>query len=107
MPSAAESAQHPAAQYMMGIMQQQANLIQKVPLSLPPDEAQNAPQGSVRMTAVIGTNGAVKSLKVLGGPPELIQPAMDAVKQWRYKPMLVNGEPVEVLTEIDVDAGDH
>ena len=95
------------AQFMMGPEQQRANLIQKVPVSLPAVDGQAPPEGNVRLTAVIGTNGLVKSLRVLGGPPELLQPAMDAVKQWRYKPMLVNGEPVEVVTEIDVDAGDH
>ena len=92
------------AQFTVGGEEQQANLIEKVPLALPPLSGRVPIQGNVRLIAVIGTNGAVKNLKVIGGTPELIQPALDAVAQWRYRPLLVNGEPVEVVTEIDVDA---
>jgi protein TonB len=60
-------------------------------------------QGTVRIQAVIGRDGAIKNLQVLGGPPLLVTVAMDTVKQWRYKPTLLNGEPVEVITVIDVN----
>jgi periplasmic protein TonB len=59
-------------------------------------------QGTVVLQAVIGKDGAVRSLHVLSGSPMLTQSAMDAVKQWRYKPYQLNGEPVEADTEINV-----
>jgi periplasmic protein TonB len=60
-------------------------------------------QGVVVLQAIIGTNGAIQGLKVLSGPPLLAPAAIDAVKTWRYQPTLLNTEPVEVLTEIDVN----
>jgi protein TonB len=59
-------------------------------------------QGTVRFRVTVGTDGAVKSLTPLGGPLPLVQAATDAVRQWRYQPTLVDGKPVEVVTEIDV-----
>jgi len=60
-------------------------------------------QGVVRLSAVIGVDGAIVNLQVLSGPPMLIPAALDAVKQWRYRPTLLNGEPTEVATQIDVN----
>ena len=60
-------------------------------------------QGTVKMEAVIAKDGTVQELKVLSGHPLLINAARDAVAQWRYQPTLLNGEPVEVATEIDVN----
>jgi protein TonB len=60
-------------------------------------------QGIVVLQAIIGTNGAIQGLKALSGPPLLVPAAIDAVKTWRYQPTLLNTEPVEVLTEIDVN----
>jgi protein TonB len=59
-------------------------------------------QGTVTMQAIIGKDGAIQDLQVLSGPPLLVRAALDAVKTWRYQPTLLNSEPVEVLTEIDV-----
>ena len=59
-------------------------------------------QGTVRLQAVIAKNGSVEELQVISGHPLLVQAALDAVKQWRYRPTLLNGEPVEVVTTIDV-----
>ncbi len=59
-------------------------------------------QGTVVLQAIIGQDGTIRNLKVLSGPPLLIQAALEAVKTWRYQPTLLNSEPVEVLTEIDV-----
>jgi protein TonB len=58
--------------------------------------------GVVQLHAIIGKDGMVKELEVVNGHPMLIQSAMDAVKQWRYKPYLLNGEAVEVETNISV-----
>jgi len=53
--------------------------------------------------AIIGKDGAIQNLQVTAGHPLLTGAAMDAVKQWRYQPTLLNGEPVEVITQIDVN----
>ncbi len=58
--------------------------------------------GVVRLSATIASNGTVKDLHVLSGNPLLVTAAMDAVKQWTYQPTVLNGKPVEVLTEVDV-----
>jgi protein TonB len=60
-------------------------------------------QGTVVLQAIIGIDGTVKDLKVLSSHPLLVRAAIDAVKAWRYQPTLLNTEPVEVLTEIDVN----
>ena len=58
--------------------------------------------GDVVFEAVIGKDGTIEDLKVLKGHPLLVKAALDAVRQWRYQPTLLNGEPVEVMTEITV-----
>jgi len=59
-------------------------------------------QGTVKLQAIISANGAVRDVQVLSGSPLLARAAVDAVRQWRYQPTLLNGVAVEVLTEIDV-----
>jgi len=59
-------------------------------------------QGDVMFEAIIGKDGTIEQLKVVTGHPLLVKAAFDAVRQWRYQPTLLNGEPVEVLTEITV-----
>ncbi len=60
-------------------------------------------QGEVRLDALISKDGTIENLKVISGHPLLVASAMDAVKRWRYQPTLLNGEAVEVATEIDVN----
>lgn len=60
-------------------------------------------QGSVKLEAVISREGTIQDLKLISGHPLLAKAAMDAVARWRYQPTLLNGEPVEVVTEIDVN----
>ncbi len=60
-------------------------------------------QGTVRLEAVIAQDGTIQDLKVLSGHPLLIPAALSAVKTWRYEPTLLNGVPVKVITEIDVN----
>ena len=60
-------------------------------------------QGVVRLDAVISKDGTIQDLKVLSGHPLLVKSALDAVQRWRYQPTLLNGEAVEVATEIDVN----
>ena len=68
----------------------------------PPLARQGRISGVVRLNAVIGKDGAVEQLSVASGHPLLIRAAVDAVSQWRYRPTLLNGEPVEVITQIGV-----
>jgi protein TonB len=58
-------------------------------------------QGTVRLEAIISREGTIQDLKVLNGHPLLVKAALEAVQRWRYQPTLLNGEPVEVVTEID------
>jgi protein TonB len=58
--------------------------------------------GTVELRAIIGRDGNVRSVEVLSGIPLLARAAVDAVRQWRYRPTLLNGEPVEVETRITV-----
>lgn len=68
-----------------------------------PEDAKKAQiEGKVQLEAVIGKSGAVEQLMVVSGPKELRQSALDAVRQWTYKPFLLNGAPVEVKTTINV-----
>ncbi|HEV7674216.1 MAG TPA: TonB family protein [Candidatus Angelobacter sp.] len=59
-------------------------------------------QGDVLLQATISKSGVIENLRAVQGHPILIQAAMDAVKQWKYKPYILNGEPVEVETQIRV-----
>jgi protein TonB len=59
-------------------------------------------EGTVRLQAVIGRDGAVQSLEILSGQPMLAKAAVAAVREWRYRPTLLRGEPVEVETFITV-----
>ncbi len=60
-------------------------------------------QGTVRLEAIISKDGTIQDLKAVTGHPLLVKSAMDAVARWRYQPTLLNGEPVEVVTEVDVN----
>jgi len=59
-------------------------------------------QGYVVLSAVIDTNGQITNLQLVSGHPMLVPAAIEAVRQWRYKPYLLNGQPVEVETTITV-----
>ncbi len=81
---------------------QQAKLINQVRPVYPPLARQARIQGTVRLQAIIAKDGTVIQLEVLSGHPLLVQSALDAVRQWRYQPTLLNGDPVEVVTTVDV-----
>jgi protein TonB len=82
---------------------QAANLIKKVTPIYPPLAKQARISGQVRFTAIIGKDGTIQNLQLVSGHPLLVAAAQEAVKQWIYKPTLLNGEPVEVITQIDVN----
>jgi protein TonB len=82
---------------------QQANLIRQPKPIYPPLAKQARIQGVVRFNAIIGKDGTIQNLQLISGHPLLVPAAQEAVKQWLYKPTLLNGEPVEVATVIDVN----
>jgi TonB family protein len=100
---AAQQPANPPKSIRVGGNVQAANILQKVTPKYPPEAKQARVQGTVRFTATIGPDGLVKNLDVVSGDPMLVGAAMDAVKQWVYKPTLLNGNPVEVITTIDIN----
>ncbi len=78
------------------------NLTNKAVPIYPPAAKKAKIQGTVVLGVVIGKDGNIKSLRVLSGPSELQQSALDAVRQWTYKPYLLNGDPIEVETTVNI-----
>jgi protein TonB len=81
---------------------QQAQLISRIEPHYPPLARQTRTQGTVLLHAIISVDGRITALEVVSGPPLLVQAAIDAVRQWRYRPTYLSGEPVEVETSITV-----
>jgi protein TonB len=81
----------------------EAKVINRVQPVYPPLAKQARVSGTVRLNAVISRDGTIQDLQVVSGHPLLVQAALQAVRQWRYSPTLLNGEPVEVATVIDVN----
>jgi periplasmic protein TonB len=81
----------------------QGLLVRRVQPAYPPLARQARIQGQVILRAVISKDGSIENLTLVSGHPMLVQSALDAVKQWKYKPYLLNGEPVEVDTEVLVN----
>jgi len=78
-------------------------LVRKVPPAYPPLARQARIQGTVVLQAQISKNGDIENLQLVSGHPMLAPAAIEAVKQWKYKPYLLNGEPVEVETTVQVN----
>jgi protein TonB len=78
-------------------------LIKQVQPNYPPSALRMHVEGSVQMLATLSKNGDISEVKILSGDPQLSQAAANAVKQWKYKPYLLNGEPVEIQTQITVN----
>jgi TonB family protein len=93
----------PAGAAKIGGNVMSANLINPVKPVYPPLAKMARQQGTVKFQATIGKDGAVQDLMLISGPPLLVQSAMDAVRQWVYKPTILNGAPVEVVTTVDVN----
>ena len=81
----------------------EANLIHDVAPTYPPEAGRARVEGAVVLMAVIGKDGSVQDVRVESGLPLLAQAAIDAVRQWRYRPYLLNGEPVEVDSRITIN----
>ncbi len=87
----------------VGAQVQRLNLMTKVDAIYPPLALQARIQGVVRFNIVIGKEGRVSNIQLVSGHPLFVAAATDALRQWVYKPTLLNGEPVEVVTEADVN----
>jgi protein TonB len=81
----------------------QGLLLRKVTPQYPPLAKQARIQGTVVLSALIGKDGSIQNLHVVSGHPMLTNAALEAVKEWKYKPYILNGEPVEVETTINVN----
>jgi protein TonB len=81
----------------------EGNLIFRVQPDYPSLARQVRVQGPVVLRAVISREGTIENLQVLSGHPMLVRAAVEAVRQWKYRPYLLNGEPVEVETEVKVN----
>jgi periplasmic protein TonB len=79
-----------------------ANLIRQITPVYPPIAKTAHISGTVVLHAIISKDGTIEQLEYISGPPLLMKNAMDAVRQWRYKPTMLNGEPVEVDTTVSV-----
>ena len=80
----------------------QGLVIHKVEPNYPPIAKTARVSGTVILQAVISKEGTIENLRVVSGHPLLTQSAVEAVKQWRYRPYILNGDPVEVETTVEV-----
>jgi protein TonB len=80
----------------------EAQLISRIEPQYPTLGRLTKTEGTVRLHAIISRDGRITSLDVISGHPLLVQAALDAVRQWRYRPTMLNGEPVQVETSITV-----
>ena len=81
----------------------EANLLRRVQPIYPPLARQARVQGAVELRAIISKTGTIENLVVVSGHPMLARSAMEAVRQWRYRPYQLNNQPVEVETDITVN----
>ena len=89
---------HPPISHWM-----EGNLIHRLQPAYPPLAVQTRTQGQVVLRAVISREGTIENLQVVSGHPLLVRAAIEAVRQWRYRPYVLNGEAVEVETQVTVN----
>jgi protein TonB len=82
---------------------QMAKLVKKVIPEYPPLAKTARISGVVHLLGVIAKDGTIQNLQLIGGHPLLARAALEAVRQWVYRPTLLNGQPVEVIAPIDVN----
>lgn len=81
---------------------QAAKIINRVQPVYPEEASKEKISGTVKLHVVIARDGKIQQIQVVSGHPLLVQAAIDAVRQWQYQPTLLNGQPVEVDTQVDV-----
>jgi periplasmic protein TonB len=80
----------------------EGDLIYRVQPTYPPLARAARIQGTVMLRAIISRTGAIENLQTISGHPMLVEAAIEAVRQWRYRPYILNGDPVEVETQVTV-----
>jgi len=103
LPVAPPPAPHAAAPTFRTSSMLQGSLLRQVQPTYPPLAKTARIQGPVVLEAVISKAGAIENLRVISGPPLLVKAALEAVSEWRYRPYILNNEPVEVETRITVN----
>jgi protein TonB len=93
----------PPSRIRIGGNVQQTKLVSKPNPVYPLEAKQAHVQGVVKLNATIARDGTIQHLDVISGHPLLVPAALEAVRQWVYHPTLLNGQPVEVMTQIDVN----
>ncbi len=101
--SPSPSATHPILRITVGGEILKANLIHQVVPSYPVLAKMSHIQGTVILAAVIAPDGSVEDLRLISGHPMLVSSALEAVRQWKYRPPLLNGHPMQVDTTITVN----
>jgi TonB family protein len=101
-PPAPEASKPKVPRIKIGGNVAKSQLKHKVQPRYPQEARDNRIEGTVRLHAVLSAAGKVMQVDVVSGDPVLAKAALEAVRQWEYKPVLLNGEPVEVDTTIDV-----
>ncbi len=81
----------------------QGLVVKRVQPTYPANARQARIEGAVQLMATISRNGDISAVKVVSGEPQLAHAAVDAVKQWKYKPYLLNGSPVEIQTQVTIN----
>lgn len=81
---------------------QETMSIRKVPPTYPPDAREQRIQGTVHMTALVGLDGKILFLRADSGPVELVPASIEAVRQWTYRPTLLDGAPCYVVTRVEL-----
>lgn len=100
VPTPSAPAPTPQKTFQSGGQIQQAQLLHRRDPEFPKMARESNSTGTVELIATIGVDGKVKAVQVVKGPPLLRQPAAEAVKQWIYRPTLLNGKPIESQTQI-------
>ena len=101
-PNAVARSDNQEAPLRVGATMSVANLVCRVQPIYPQNARMNHVSGTVRFHVIVGKDGSIRDMQVVSGPDALIGSARDAVSRWRYRPTLLNGEPVEIDTTIDV-----
>jgi TonB family protein len=93
----------PPQRITVGAKVQQAMLTHQVAPVYPPLARQARIRGVVHFNILIDKDGSITNVKLVSGHPLFVQAALDAVRQWRYRPTLLNGQPVQVATQVDIN----
>lgn len=92
----------PSGPKTLNVKSESLTLEKKVTPVYPIQAKKDRVTGTVALAAIIGKDGAIENLRIVSGPSALQQSALDAVRQWRYQPFLLNGDPIQVKTTIKV-----